>query len=456
MASSMPSSAQWMSSNTSTIGRRLAIASIPARSAEKKDSRRRSGSGSAGASSGGTSSPSRRPIRAAFCMPVVAGLVAGGEERAGVGAELVPGLVGRIGVDDPALGAQHLAERPVDDPRAVGEAAADAYVGRRGLLAQAVLVLAQHPRLAHAGLADDRHELRRALAHDTLVERSERSQLVLAPDERRLARRTGAAQRVLGDQPLRLPGRHRLRLALELERLELAVVDRRVGGAHRALADRHAPGTGGALQTGRHVHRVADHRVGLAHCARQHLARVDPHAQVEVHPRRQVLVHLRHRVLHAEPGADRALGVVLVSHRCAEDRHHVVADVLVDRAPEARHLASEAHQGPVDERLHRLRVHALRERRVAGQVGEQHRDLASLLGWLLGGPGRPRRGLVLERLPAAHAEAGLGWSRSATGRAALFEPRAARHAETRAGGVLHTAGRAAHRARVPLGPVPAA
>ena len=69
MASSMPSSAQWMSSKTSTIGRRLAVASIPARSAEKKDSRRRSGSGSAGASSGGTSSPSRRPISAALRMP---------------------------------------------------------------------------------------------------------------------------------------------------------------------------------------------------------------------------------------------------------------------------------------------------------------------------------------------------------------------------------------------------
>ena len=57
MASSMPSSAQWMSSNTSTIGRRLAIASMPARSAEKKDSRMRSGSWLGGRELGGDVEP---------------------------------------------------------------------------------------------------------------------------------------------------------------------------------------------------------------------------------------------------------------------------------------------------------------------------------------------------------------------------------------------------------------
>ncbi len=64
IASSMPSSAQWMSSKASTSGLREAIASMPARRAAKNDSRRRSGSSPTGTSSGGTSSPIRRAIRA--------------------------------------------------------------------------------------------------------------------------------------------------------------------------------------------------------------------------------------------------------------------------------------------------------------------------------------------------------------------------------------------------------
>ena len=67
------------------------------------------------------------------------------------------------------------------------------------------------------------------------------------------------------------------------------------------------------------------------------------------------LVDLVHRQLHREAGADGALGVVLVGDRGAEDRHHVVADVLVDAAAVAGDLLAEAAQGPVDHRLHRLR-----------------------------------------------------------------------------------------------------
>ena len=68
----------------------------------------------------------------------------------------------------------------------------------------------------------------------------------------------------------------------------------------------------------------------------------------------KAVVHLGHRRLHAEPGADRALGVVLVRDRRAEERHHVVADVLVDGAAVALNLLPEPEQRAVDERLHGL------------------------------------------------------------------------------------------------------
>ena len=75
------------------------------------------------------------------------------------------------------------------------------------------------------------------------------------------------------------------------------------------------PGLRGALEPGRDVHRVADHGVAVADRAGQHLARVDPHAQVEVDAGRPALVDLVHRVLHPEAGAHGSLGVVLVRDR---------------------------------------------------------------------------------------------------------------------------------------------
>ena len=135
-------------------------------------------------------------------------------------------------------------------------------------------------------------------------------------------------------------------------------------------------------------------------------------------PSGRPVVHLGHGGLHAEPGAHGALGVVLVRHRRAEDRHHVVADVLVDRAAVALHLVAEAQQRAVHERLHRLGSMPLGERGVAGQVGEQHRHLAALLGRDRGSAGgrrpRARRGPArrVERRAAGHAEAGLGRARA--------------------------------------------
>ena len=107
-------------------------------------------------------------------------------------------------------------------------------------------------------------------------------------------------------------------------------------------------------------------------------------------PGRPSLISL-HRLLHREPGADGALGVVLVGDRRAEDGHHVVADVLVDPAAEADHLLAELAQGAVEHRLDGLGVHPLGDGRVAGEVGEEDRDLAPLLRRRPRAAGRPRR-----------------------------------------------------------------
>ena len=147
-----------------------------------------------------------------------------------------------------------------------------------------------------------------------------------------------------------------------------------------------------------------------------------------------------HRVLHAQRAADGALGVVLVRDRGAEDGHDVVADVLVDLAPEALDLLAQAPQRAVDETLDRLGVHALGHGGVARQVGEQHRDLAALLGGrrLVGHRCRRarRRGPGLERRAAVRAEARPGRDGLAARGTALLERPPAAHAEPRALGAF--------------------
>jgi hypothetical protein len=191
----------------------------------------------------------------------------------------------------------------------------------------------------------------------------------------------------------------------------------------------------------RDVHGVADHRVLAAHRAREHLARVHAHAEGERHAVgvTQPLVDLGHRVLHAERGANRTLRVVLVRDGRTEDRHHVVADVLVHAAAVALHLFTEAAQAALNEAFHGLGIHRLRHRRVTGQVSEHDGDLTALLGEREHAGldhRRTRRGRLLHRGAAVHAEAGLGGELGAADGAATLQRAAARHAEARALRVL--------------------
>ena len=151
------------------------------------------------------------------------------------------------------------------------------------------------------------------------------------------------------------------------------------------------PGLGARLQSRGDVDGVPDHRVGVADPAREDLTGVDAHTQRELDAivGEQTLVELAHRRLHADRRAHRALGVVLVRDRRAEDRHHVVAHVLVHPASDALDLLAQTAQAPVHERLDRLGIEALGDRRVAGQVGEQHGDRAPLLARRLASASTP-------------------------------------------------------------------
>ncbi|TMK42611.1 MAG: hypothetical protein E6G56_00740 [Actinobacteria bacterium] len=126
------------------------------------------------------------------------------------------------------------------------------------------------------------------------------------------------------------------------------------------------------MQSRGDVYRVADHRVAGPDLTGEHLARVDPDPEAQLRPVRSgvALVDLVHRRLHRQGGPHRALGVVLVGHRRSEDGHHVVADVLVDRASIALDLLAQSLQRAVQQRLDRLWVEPLGHGGIAGEVGE--------------------------------------------------------------------------------------
>ena len=82
-------------------------------------------------------------------------------------------------------------------------------------------------------------------------------------------------------------------------------------------------------------------------------------------------------VADRERGADRALGIVLVRDRRAEDRHDRVADELLDGAAALLELASQPLVVRREDRLARPRGRALGARGEADEVGEEDRyDLA--------------------------------------------------------------------------------
>ena len=220
-----------------------------------------------------------------------------------------------------------LDDRPVRDALAVGEApAAD---DRR---VQPPQELRDEPRLADARDAEQREQLARAVA----IRRARTPPAAGAARarDRRTARRSRRRGRPAAhrDQAVRLD---RLRLALQLERLDRLDVDGATHELHRLRADVHLVRRRGLLEPRGDVDRVAGDEP-LAR-AGDDLAGVD--ADARLHAER------RQRVAHLRGGAHRAQRVVLVQHRNAEHGHHRVADELLHRSAVA-----------LDDRPHPLEV----------------------------------------------------------------------------------------------------
>ena len=156
---------------------------------------------------------------------------------------------------------QHLDHRPVRDPLAVGKAAAtdDRRLDRGQKLRR-------EPRLADAGIADDRDQLATLLGPHALPSNLQDRELALTADEQRpmppLRRVTYAEEPV---------GGNRLGLALQLQRLDRFDLGRVADERERRLSDQHLARLRSLLQPRRDVHRITRRQPLLR--ARHHLAR---------------------------------------------------------------------------------------------------------------------------------------------------------------------------------------
>ena len=262
--------------------------------------------------------------------------------------------------------------------------------------------LGGEPRLADARLTRDEHEVRAAAGQRGVERRAQHRELFVASDERRagaLAALTRRREGLHGDE--RLDG---LLATLHGDQAERLVAHTSGRGRVRGGADHHLAGLGSGLQAAGRVHHVAHCRVVAPGSERadEHLTGVHPNAHLELEAR--LGPHLHEVLLHAQRSPHRALGVVLVRDRCAEQRHQRIADHLVDLSAERGDVVRQPREAPIDEVLHLLRVGGLGEARVAHEVREEHRGDAPLVG------SRD------ERVSAHRAEPGIGRHRRTAGR----------------------------------------
>ena len=219
------------------------------------------------------------------------------------------------------------------------------------------------------------------------------AELALAADERPTARpRDIDAEARPRFQ--RFPDRDRLRLALGLDRLAGLVQDRLLRRPVGRLVDEDPVDGRGGLQAGGGIHDVArGHALAFGGPRAERDERLsrgdgDSHLQVALFDQ---------PVPDRERSSDGPLGIVLVRGRRAEQRHHRVADELLDRPAASLELGAQARVVRLEHGAHVLGVELLGPRGEADEVGEEDgHDLALLAG---------RLGRLPQTRAAARAEA---------------------------------------------------
>ncbi len=136
------------------------------------------------------------------------------------------------------------------------------------------------------------------------------------------------------------------------------------------------------LQPRRHVHYITSNEMltdlrpgGMGN---HHLAGGDTHPDLKVKPG-LLSVQLLHRLNNPQPGAYRALGIVLMGHRGAEYSHYRVTDELLNRGAVTFQLTPQPAVIGAEGSHDVLGVSPVSPAGRAHQIAEEHRDDLPLL-----------------------------------------------------------------------------
>ena len=284
--------------------------------------------------------------------------------------ELRSGVLIAVRLEDAGLRLHHLGERPEADAFAVGQRTSLPPVRQLVAALDHLEELAEEAALADPGDADQRHELRCAVAVHPFERPDELVELALASHERRAIRgcQIDAEPRArLRD----LPHGNRHVLSFRLDRFVLAVVDARRGGPVRRLADEDAVDRRRRLQPRSRVDDVAGGHPLAELRPRgeidERLAGIDrdPHLQLAL---------FGDPIADGERGTHGALRIVLACNRSTEQRHHRVPDELLDRPAPPLQLDAQALVVRAQDLGDVLGIELLRGRGEADEIGEEDGD----------------------------------------------------------------------------------
>ena len=227
--------------------------------------------------------------------------------------------------------------------------------------------LERDSRLPDARRAEHGDEVTPALVDDALPGARQNSELTVTADEGDSRDWPLADPRDRANGEPGLDGRV---LALREDRLRGPELDRAAGPYVRLLADEHSADRRGGLQPGRGVDDVPGDK-GLAMFG----ARIEGHQRLaRVHRDAELQPFVLGPVPDGERGPHRALGVVAVGDRRAEDAHDGIADELLDAPAVALELSPNALVVGNEERPHVLRVELLGAGGEPDEIDEQHGD----------------------------------------------------------------------------------
>ena len=373
MKSSRLGSAHCRSSNRRTVGARSETRSKNLRQAAKSSSR---------SYAAAVSRPSRTAMRGSSQLP----LVRVADELAQRVGELAHRELRLRHVVDPDAPPDHLGDGGERDVVAVGGCPPGVPRHGAGEGVETFLELPGQPALADARDAGDRDEPASSVARDAVEELDQLAQLPLAADERAGVCAVPSPRhrtRSVGD-PERGEGRGATLQGKGADGLESGSIAGLLAGC---LVDEHPSDGRLRLEPRGHAHQDAGNHA-LPN-------RPDRHGCLAARDRRPRLQRVPHgaaqpadRVDERDRGTNRALRIVLVRGRRAPDRHHRVADELLDRPAVARHDRARHFEVARLDRAHLLRIERLGKGGEVLEVDEQDRDTAPL--------GRPRRVIPLD------------------------------------------------------------